>query len=262
MLIAVDANSCGFIIGYANDSFRYNNVHSMHKSFIQKNCFERSGSMKIAILGGTGSIGGGLALRWALDHDIIIGSRKYEKAELTAEKYRAALKESSGKTCSMYGCLNEDAVKDADVIVLSVPYEHAVSTIESIKPNLKEQIVISIVVPMEKGEFFKYSPPASGSAAMEIKNKLPEGVKLVSAFHNVSAKKLYNTNNELDMDVFICGDDNEANQAVCRLVEDIRKLRPLIAGPLEVSSMVESLTPLLVNLAIYNKMKHLGIKCV
>ncbi|MCL7413771.1 MAG: NADPH-dependent F420 reductase [ANME-2 cluster archaeon] len=218
--------------------------------------------MKIAILGGTGSIGGGLALRWALDHDIIIGSRKFEKAELTADKYRTVLRESSGKTCSMYGCLNEDAVNDADVIVLSVPYEHAVSTIESIKPNLKEQIVISIVVPMEKAEFFKYSPPACGSAAMEIKSKLPEGVKLVSAFHNVSARKLYNTNDELNMDVFICGDDNVAILTVSKLVKDIKNLRPLMAGPLEVSSMVESITPLLVNLAIYNKMKHLGIKCV
>lgn len=218
--------------------------------------------MKIAILGGTGSIGGGLALRWALNHDIIIGSRKFEKAELTADKYRTVLKESAGKSCSIYGCLNADAVNEADVIVLSVPYEHVVSTIETSQLNLKEQIVISIVVPMEKADFFKYTPPACGSAAMEIKSMLPKGVKLVSAFHNVSAKKLYNTNKELDMDVFICGDDNEANLVVCKLVEDIQKLRPLIAGPLEVSSMVESLTPLLVNLAIYNKMKHLGIKCV
>jgi NADPH-dependent F420 reductase len=218
--------------------------------------------MKIAILGGTGSIGGGLALRWALNHDIIIGSRKYEKAELTADKYRTVMKESAGKSCSIYGCLNADAVNEADVIVLSVPYEHVVSIIETIKPNLKEQIVISIVVPMEKADFFKYTPPACGSAAMEIQSMLPKGVKLVSAFHNVSAKKLYNTNEELNMDVFICGDDNEANLVVCKLVEDIPKLRPLIAGPLEVSYMVESLTPLLVNLAIYNKMKHLGIKCV
>jgi NADPH-dependent F420 reductase len=218
--------------------------------------------MKIAILGGTGSIGGGLALRWALNHDIIIGSRKYEKAELTADKYRTVMKESAGKSCSIYGCLNADAVNDADVIVLSVPYDHVVSTLENIKPNLKEQIFISIVVPMEKADFFKYAPPACGSAAMEIKSMLPKGVKLVSAFHNVSAKKLYNTNEELNMDVFICGDDDEANLVVCKLVKDIHKLRPLIAGPLEVSSMVESLTPLLVNLAIYNKMKHLGIKCV
>jgi len=218
--------------------------------------------MKIAILGGTGSIGGGLALRWALNHDIIIGSRKYEKAELTADKYRTVMKESAGKSCSIYGCLNADAVNDADVIVLSVPYDHVVSTLESIKPNLKEQIFISIVVPMEKAVFFKYAPPACGSAAMEIKGMLPKEVKLVSAFHNVSAKKLYSTNDEMDMDVFICGDDDEANLVVCKLVKDIHKLRPLIAGPLEVSSMVESLTPLLVNLAFFNKKKHLGIKCV
>ena len=218
--------------------------------------------MKIAILGGTGSIGGGLALRWALKHDIIIGSRKFNKAELTAEEYRKVLEGSSGKSCSIYGCLNEDAVKEAEVIVLSVPYEHVASTIEIIKPNLEKQILISIVVPMEKANYLRYKPPAAGSAAMEIKGMLPEGVTLVSAFHNVSAHKLYKTGEELDMDVFICGDDDEANRVVSKLVMDIQNLRPLIAGPLEVSSMVESLTPLLVNLAIHNKMKHLGIKCV
>jgi NADPH-dependent F420 reductase len=217
--------------------------------------------MKIAILGGTGSIGNGLALRWALKHDIIIGSRKYEKAEFTADECRKILVESSGKSCSIYGCLNADAVKDAEVIILSVPYEHVESTIETIRPYLKQQIVISIVVPMEKAVCFRYKPPASGSAAMEIKGMLTDGVKLVSAFHNIAAKKLYGTD-EIDMDVFICGDDDEANSVVSRLVMDIPKLRPLIAGPLEVSSMVESITPLLVNLAIYNKKKHLGIKCV
>jgi NADPH-dependent F420 reductase len=218
--------------------------------------------MKIAILGGTGSIGGGLALRWALKHDIIIGSRKYEKAELTADEYRKVLEESSGKSCSIYGCLNADAVKEAEVIILSVPYEHVESTIKIIRPYLKQQIVISIVVPMEKVDCFRYIPPAAGSAAMEIKGMLPDRVKLVSAFHNVSAKKLYKTDDELDMDVFICGDDDEANSVVSKLVMDIHKLRPLIAGPLVVSSMVESITPLLVNLAIYNNKKHLVIKCV
>lgn len=218
--------------------------------------------MKIAILGGTGSIGGGLALRWASEHEIIIGSRKYDKAELTADEYRKVLEEVSDRNCSIYGCLNEDAVKEAEVIVLSVPHEHVASIIETIKLNLENQIIISIVVPMERGNCFKYITPDTGSAAMEIKEMLPESVKIVSAFHNVAAKKLYDINNEIDMDVFICGDDEHANSVVSELVKDIPILRPLIAGPLEVSSMVESLTPLLVNLAVYNKMKHLGIKAV
>ncbi|MCL7474832.1 MAG: NADPH-dependent F420 reductase [ANME-2 cluster archaeon] len=218
--------------------------------------------MRIAIIGGTGSIGGGLALRWALDHEIIIGSRIYEKAELTADEYRKVLKAASDKSCTIYGCLNEDAVTDAEVIVLSVPYEHVASTIETIRPNLKQQIIISIVVPMERTGCFRYKPPAAGSAAMEIKGMLPDNVPVVSAFHNVSAHKLYKTGEELDMDVFICGDNAGANGVVAGLVRDIKNLRPLMAGPLKVSSMVESITPLLVNLAIYNKLKHLGIKCV
>jgi len=97
---------------------------------------------------------------------------------------------------------------------------------------------------------------------MEIQSLLPEGVKLVSAFHNVSAKKLADIKKKLDMDVFICGDNEEANNVVSDLVKDIPGLNPMMAGPLEVSCMVESFTPLLVNLAIFNKKKHLGIKCV
>lgn len=217
--------------------------------------------MKIAILGGTGSIGQGLAIRWAQNHEIIIGSRKCEKAESAASEYCRILEECD-LTGNISGCINLDAVDQADIIVLSVPYEHAMSTIESIKPNLRDQILISIVVPMEKDGYFKYVPPGMGSAAMEIQSVLPDSVKLVSAFHNVSAKKLSKIKKKLYMDVFICGDDEGTNQIVCELVKEIPKLRPLIAGPLEASSMVESITPMLINLAIYNKMKHLGIKCV
>ncbi|MCL7415056.1 MAG: NADPH-dependent F420 reductase [ANME-2 cluster archaeon] len=218
--------------------------------------------MKIAILGGTGSIGEGLAMRWSQKHDIIIGSRKCEKAEDSANKYCTILEECD-LTGNISGCINADAVKQADVVVLSIRYEHAISTIESVKPYLKDgHILISIVVPMTRDGYFKYTPPMEGSAAMEFKKVLPEGVKLVSAFHNVSAKKLSDIEEKLKMDVFICGDDEEANQIVSDLVWDIPDLRPLIAGPLEVSSMVESLTPLLVNLAMYNKKKHLGIQCV
>lgn len=217
--------------------------------------------MKIAILGGTGSIGQGLAIRWALYHDIIIGSRHCEKAESAASEYCKVLEECD-LTGHISGCINPDAVGQADVVVLSVPYEHVLSTIESVRSDLTDQIVISIVVPMKKEGYFRYAQPASGSAAMDINHVLPEGVKLVSAFHSVSAKKLCDMKTELDMDVFICGDDGEANQKVSALVKEIPHLRPMIAGPLEASSMVESLTPLLINLAMFNTLKHLGIKCV
>lgn len=218
-------------------------------------------SMKIAILGGTGSIGEGLALRWAVKHEVFVGSRKLEKAQASTDKYRKILEES-GDTCTITGCVNPDAVDRADVVVLSVPYEHVSSTIETIKPYLRDQIIISIVVPMKKNGHFLYAPPESGCAAMEIQGLLPDGVKLVSAFHNVSAKKLADINNKLDMDVFICGDNEEANNVVSDLVKDIPGLNPMLAGPLEVSCMVESITPLLVNLAKFTKKKHLGIKSV
>ena len=217
--------------------------------------------MKIAILGGTGSIGEGLALRWAPKHEVFVGSRKLEKAQAASDEYRKILEES-GDTCTITGCVNPDAVDQCDVVVLSVPYEHVSSTIETIKPYLRDQIIISIVVPMKKEGHFLYTPPDSGCAAMEIQSLMPEGVKLVSAFHNVSAKKLTDIKQKLDMDVFICGDHEEANKVVVDLVKDIPDLNPMMAGPLEVSCMVESITPLLVNLAIFNKKKHLGIRSV
>ena len=217
--------------------------------------------MKIAILGGTGSIGEGLALRWAQKHEVFVGSRKLEKAQAASDEYRKLLEES-GKTCTITGCINPDAVDQCDVVVLSVPYEHVAATIETIRPYLRDQIVISIVVPMEKKGHFLYTPPSAGCAATEIQSLLPEGVKLVSAFHNVSANKLTDISKPLEMDVFICGDHEEANKVVSELVKDIPNLNPMIAGPLEVSCMVESITPLLVNLAVYNKRKHLGIRSV
>ena len=218
-------------------------------------------TMKIAILGGTGSIGEGLALRWAVKHEVFLGSRKLEKAQASTDKYRKILEES-GDTCTITGCVNTDAVDWADVVVLSVPYKHVSSIIETIKPHLRDQVIISIVVPMKKDGHFLYTPPEPGCAAMEIQALLPEGVKLVSAFHSVSAKKLVEIKKKMDMDVFICGDHEEANNVVSGLVKDIPYLNPMIAGPLEVSYMVESITPLLVNLAIFNNKKHLGIKCV
>jgi len=115
---------------------------------------------------------------------------------------------------------------------------------------------------MKKDGHFLYAPPDSGCAAVEIQGLLPEGVKLVSAFHNVSANKLANIKKKMDMDVFICGDHEEANNVVSDLVKDIPGLNPMMAGPLEVSCMVESITPLLVNLAKFTKKKHLGIKSV
>lgn len=226
--------------------------------------------MKIAIIGGTGGLGGGLALRWAMvGHKIVIGSREAGKAINTAEEYKKILEEIDlykpilNVIDWISGLENSEAVKGTDVVVISVPHKHVESTIETINPFLTEnQIIISVVVPMEKeGKFFRYTPPKEGSAAMQIKNLLP-GMKVVAAFQNVSAKKLSDLEKELDTDVLVCGDDNEAAKIVCGLVKDIPNLNPKLAGPIEISAAtVEANTPLLINVATLGREKDLGIKC-
>ncbi|MFZ3058417.1 MAG: NADPH-dependent F420 reductase [Candidatus Methanoperedens sp.] len=218
--------------------------------------------MKIAILGGTGSIGEGFALRWALKHEISICSREIEKAVKAAGDYSGTLLSKGLLCCGITGCSNETAIGDADVVVLSVPYQGVVPLLKNLRPYFKDQIVISLVVPMKKNKWFEFTPPEQGSATLEIKDTLPESVKVVSAYHNISAKKLANLELSLDYDVVVCGDDEGAKRTVMELTKEIKALRPLDGGGLASSYMIESLTPFLINLAIRNGLSNLGVKFV
>ncbi len=218
--------------------------------------------MKIAILGGTGSIGEGFALRWAAKHDIMICSREVDRAVKAAQEYTGALLNKGLLCCGIAGCTNETGIKDVDVVVLSVPYQGVVPLLKNLKPCFKDQIVISLVVPMKKNKLFEYTPPKQGSAALEIRDILPQSVKVVSAYHNVSAKKLANLESSLDYDVVVCGDDDGAKRTVMGLTREIKSLRPLDGGGLASSYMIESLTPFLINLAIRNGLSDIGVKFV
>ncbi len=218
--------------------------------------------MKIAILGGTGSIGEGFALRWAEKHDISICSREVDKAVSAAGDYTNTLLGKGMVCCGITGCTNEVGIKDVDVVVLSVPYQGVIQLLKALMPFFKDQIVISMVVPMKKNKWFEYTPPKQGSAALEIKDILPKTVKVVSAYHNVSAKKLANVDLALDYDVVVCGDDEDAKKIVMELTKEIKNLRPLDGGGLASSSMIESLTPFLINLAIRNRLSDLGVKFI
>ena len=214
--------------------------------------------MKIALVGGTGDIGTGFALRWAANHEIIIGSRKAEKAQ---ESAAAALQLLEGKG-SIQGTDNGSSIANADAVVLCVPYEHLVSVTSDLKSFYSHQLVICPVVPMGyNGKHFEYHQPAEGSAAQQASALLP-GLKTVSAYHTVCAAALQDKDRELKADVLICGDELESVELVKGLTSEIKSLRPLYAGPLAVSAMVESLTPLLLNLARRNKIKEAGIKIV
>jgi len=216
--------------------------------------------MKIAMLGGTGRIAEGLACRLALKHEIYIGSRDIEKAKESADSYACRLTDRRLE-CDIEGLTNKEAVEIADVVVLSVPYEAALNLIERLRPVLKKQIVISLVVPMKKNRWFEYTPPEEGCAALRIQRMLP-GIKVVSAYHNLSYKKLCNLDLEIEGDVVVCSDHEDAKQVVMDLTREIRSVRPLDGGPLKESRMIESLTPFLINMAIRNGLSDLGVKFV
>ncbi len=217
--------------------------------------------MKIAILGGTGRIGEGLACRWAPYHEIFIGSRDITKAKNAAHSYTCKLTER-GLECNIDGTTNKEAVERADVVVLSVPYEAALELIESLRSVLKNQIIISLVVPMRrKNKWLEYTPPEEGCAALRIQHLLPEA-KVVSAYHNLSYRRLCNLDLEIESDVVVCGDDENAKKVVMKLTQEIRNVRPLDGGPLKESRMIESLTPFLINMAIRNGLSDIGVKFV
>ena len=220
--------------------------------------------MEIALLGGTGDIGEGLALRWARDsdHSVIVGSRESDRAERKADEYYSALKEA-GVTPDVAGYSNETAAELADVVVVSVPPEYATSTVEAVAPGLGEgDVLVSPAVQMARDSAgFHYDPPAAGTVAEAIEAAAPDDVPVVGAFQNLAAGALSDLDNDLDADVVVTGDDGDAKRTVRRLAEDIDGLRALDGGPLANSDVVESVTPLLINLAMNNEGMHdLGVR--
>ncbi|BAI60287.1 F420-dependent NADP reductase [Methanocella paludicola SANAE] len=217
--------------------------------------------MKIAILGGTGDIGEGLALRLAQKHQIIVGSREAEKAQDAANNYNRLLKEKGLKD-DIRGMTNLDATKNSDVVILAVKYQFAIQTIQSVEGVLDGKVVVTPIVPMSKQKLCSYTPPEQGSAAKHICSVMPPEIRTVVAFQTLPAPRLADLNDPLGFDVIVCADDEEAKKLVMGLVSDLGNVRPLDGGGLEEAKLVESLTPLLINLAIKNKMKPLSIKFV
>ena len=227
--------------------------------------------MKIGILGGTGNMGSGLALRLSLKHDITVGSRSIEKAvdaagELKAKAlgfYQTAMKGS------IRGVLNEDVIEGMDVVIDTLPASVAVTTLAPLKYRFTPgQVVVSCVVPMQKkGRLFTWSPvivaacDQSRSAAELIQDAVAPA-RVVSAFQTIPAQYLNDINGILDLDVLVAGDDAASVENVMGLVRDIPGLRPLRVGPLENSKWVESLTPLLLNAAILNGLHDPSIRIV
>jgi NADPH-dependent F420 reductase len=223
--------------------------------------------MKIALIGGTGDIGEGLALRWGLDtdHDILIGSRSKQKAEERVAQYVEKLTAAGRKDPPrIAGAVNEDAAARGDVTVLCVEAPFALASVRGLLPYLSStRILVSPAVPMvRRGKFFYYAPPSEGSLAAQIAGILPPDVPIVGAFHTVPARRLADLSARLDQDVVVLGGFEEAKKIVMDLAGEIPGLHPLDGGPLAASCLVESITPLLINLSIANKRKNLAVKFV
>ena len=223
--------------------------------------------MKIGIIGGTGGMGKGFALRWSQNHNVIVGSRDATRASESAKEYTNLAKESFGQiNGTITGNDNVSVAKDSDVLILSIPYENIDSVCSEILPTVKDScVVVSPIVPMVKTDVgFEFIPikenkPFSYQLVLKyMKNKS----KLVSAFHVISEKKLVNPTMVLDYDIFVCGDDKEAIEVVNGLINEIKGLRPIYLGPGELSYLAEISTPLLLNAMIRNKIKNPGIKII
>jgi NADPH-dependent F420 reductase len=236
--------------------------------------------MKIGIIGGTGNMGKGLAIRWLLKHDILIGSRSLEKARRIAKELEIIARgfyqrEVQG---NIEGVLNSTAANESEVLVISLPSEAIIPTMTKLKPYLHpKQTIVSNVVAMtkKKGLFcytrarFCYKPLSgeetdqySGKSAAEVIQQIVEPTPVVCAFQTVPAGYLNNIDNVMNIDVLIASNHDSAVAVVSKLIRDIPNLRPLNVGPLENSRFIESLTPLLLNAAILNNLKEPSIRVV
>ncbi|MBS1262945.1 MAG: F420-dependent NADP reductase [Methanonatronarchaeales archaeon] len=218
--------------------------------------------MRIALTGGTGNIGEGIALRLADSHEIVIGSRFEEKAEEKAEEYLNHLDGEGVPVRGMTGAVNRQAVDSSELVVLTVPYRFLGDLLDDVIPALSDQVVVSPVVPMERrGNEFVYAE-VDTSAAEEVESAVPDGCPVISAFHTLSAIRLKDVSAELSLDVVICGDDGDAKNTVFDLVEDMDNLAPWDGGSLRASALAESVTPLLLNLGSMNSRPNLGVRFV
>ena len=224
--------------------------------------------MKVGLIGGTGGMGEGFALRWSSRHDVIIGSREVQKAKDAAETYTKVARESYGNrmTGSITGDENLAVTKSSDILLLSIHYEHIADMCSQLSKQLRDDcIVITPIVPMEKtGAGFVYIPleQAKKPAAEIVADNLPPRSRIVSAFHTISEARLKNITESLDSDTFVCGDDRNIVSTVNSLVSEIAGLRPIFLGPLSISYQAEILTPMLLNSAHRNKIKNPGIRIV
>ena len=207
----------------------------------------------IAILGGTGDLGGGLARQWSrAGYNIMIGSRTVEKGQAAA---KALLDEFPD--LNVTGHENLEAATAADLVVLTVPFEHQLSTLETVKPGLVGKILIDVTVPLVPPKVGTVQLPESGCAAVQAQNFLGEDIFVVSAFQNVGAMHLQE-DHAIACDVLVSGNKKVARETVIKLVEAVG-LKGWHAGPLANAAAAEALTSILITINRHHGVEGSGI---
>ena len=210
---------------------------------------------KIAIVGGTGDLGSGLAKRWArAGHQIVIGSRDAGRAAETAAKFN----EDAGTT-SISGLENAHAAEAGKIVVLTVPYENHAPTLDAIRDKVQGKIVIDVTVPLMPPKVRTVQLPEGGSCAKAAQAQLGDDVRVVSAFQNVAATHLADLEHDIDCDVLVCGNDPEAREVVVKLSEDA-SMKAWHAGVIANSAISEALTSALIFMNGRYKIDGAGIR--
>jgi 8-hydroxy-5-deazaflavin:NADPH oxidoreductase len=209
--------------------------------------------MNIAILGGTGKEGAGLAARWALaGHSIIIGSRDPERAKTKAAELRDATQKMP-----IMGEANAEAARLGTVIVIALPAQGLPATLPEVREGCRGKVVVSTVVPLTFGGPRLFTPPAAGSSAEEAQALLPDA-KVVAAFHHIAAHELSETEHAIDCDLLMCGEAS-AKETIGELARSMG-LRPIDVGPLSNAGVLEGITAALATINRRYKLKNSGIK--
>jgi NADPH-dependent F420 reductase len=210
--------------------------------------------LTVAVIGGTGKEGSGLASRWASSgYRVIIGSRDAARAAQKADELNASL-----GNAYLTGMDNYAAAQAADLVVVSVPYDAHAATLESIRSAVQGKIVVDVSVPVVPPDIRTVHVPQGKAAALEAQDLLGPNVRVVSAFQNVSASHLKDLDHDVACDVLVTGDDPAAKEDVIKLVE-AAGMRGIDAGPLANSVAAESLTPILMYINRRYKVKGAGI---
>ena len=213
----------------------------------------------VPIIGGTGALGFGLALRWArAGVPVVIGSRKQESADEAAGRIREQLPDAQ-----VEGAVNPDAATRGPIVVLAVPFRAQSENLTNLREHLRDgQILVDATVPLAaaiSGKATRLLGVPQGSAGQQAQEMVPDGVRVVSALHTVSAATLGDLDRDLDEDIPIAGDKRDDKKQVADLIARIDGLRPINAGLLEAARLIEGLTPLLIGVNARHK-THAGIK--